>query len=79
MRPLNLTDPAFDPALRLREAYKLMEGFLAEALAEGDRPLSEALHGYLGIAANAESADPRALQRFLEAASRYPTAPTPVP
>lgn len=79
MRPLNLTDPAFDATLTLRDAYKLMEAFLTDALAQGDRPLSEALHGYLGIAANAESADPRALERYLQAAARVPPVSTPVP
>ncbi len=79
MRRLSLTDPAFDEAITLRDAYKLMEAFLTTTLMQGDRPLSEALHAYLGIAANAESADPSALKAYLEAAAHAPRVPMPVP
>ncbi len=73
MRRPSLSDPAFDATLSLRDAYRLMEAFLTETLSRGDRPLSEVLHGYLGIAANAESADPEALRRYLQAAAGVPS------
>lgn len=79
MRRPSLSDPAFDATLSLRDAYRLMEAFLTEALSRGDRPLSEALHGYLGIAANAESADPEALNDYLAAAAAFPTISSPRP
>ena len=71
----SLSDPDFDPRLALRDAYKLMEAFLTQALQQGDRPLSELLHGYLGIAANGESADPAALREFLAEAASFPVWP----
>lgn len=79
MRRPSLSDPDFDATITLRDAYRLMEAFLTEALARGDRPLSEVLHGYLGVAANAESADPEALRAYLAAASAFPTLPGPRP
>lgn len=73
MAHASLSDPDFDRTITLRDAYKLMEAFLTQALYQRDRPLSEVLHGYLGIAANGESADSVALKGYLSEAASYPT------
>lgn len=72
MAHASLSDPDFDRTITLRDAYKLMEAFLTQALCQEDRPLSELLHGYLGIAANGESADATALRAFLAEAASFP-------
>lgn len=67
MTPSALTDPAFDRVVSLRDAYRIMERFASAYLARGDTAVSDFLHVYAGETARGQTADPAAIQDFLDA------------
>ena len=71
----NLEDPAFDRAITLRDAYRIMERFASDYLARGDTSISDFLHAYAGECIGGHTADPAAIQDFLDAAKNVVIAP----
>jgi len=67
MAYLRLTDPVFDRALSLREAYAIMERFLAEYHARGESSTVELLTD-VGIVADGTPGDPAQIYDFLRVA-----------
>ncbi|NUO76559.1 MAG: hypothetical protein HOQ32_11155 [Lysobacter sp.] len=68
MRPSALTDPAFDRAVSLRDAYRIMERFVSAYLDRGDTTVSDFLYAYAGETAGGQITDPAAVEDFLDAA-----------
>lgn len=62
---LTIDDPAFDRAVTLRDAYRVMERFVAAHLQRGEVPTGELL-AYLGIARDGRGGDPAALSDYLD-------------
>jgi hypothetical protein len=62
-------DPRFDRVITLRDAYRIMYGFALEYERRGDLPVS-AFTTYAGLLTNGRSADPAALDDFLEEAGK---------
>ena len=62
-------DALFNREITLRDAYRIMEHFLAKYLSRGDTAVSDFLHGYAGEIASGQSTDPAALYDFLAAAA----------
>jgi hypothetical protein len=61
---VTIDDPAFDRAVTLRDAYRVMERFVAAHVQRGEVPSGELL-AYLGIALDGGSGDPAALSDYL--------------
>jgi hypothetical protein len=64
----SLEDPAFDRAVTLRDAYRVMERFVSEYLGRGDTPVLD-FYTYFWTRLDGESSDPAALDDFLKAAT----------
>jgi hypothetical protein len=62
---LTIDDPAFDRAVTLRDAYRVMERFVAAHVQRGEVPTGELL-AYLGIAPDGGGGDPAALTDYLD-------------
>lgn len=65
-----LEDPAFDRAITLRDAYRIMERFASAYLARGDTLVSDFLHAYAGECIGGGVTDPVAIGDFLDAADQ---------
>jgi hypothetical protein len=63
----NLNDPAFERHVTLREAYKIMERFVADFLVRGDMPISDFLHCFAGSLDTGQTTDPATIDDFLVA------------
>ena len=70
MKHLPLASSEFDRSVSLRDAYRIMERFVADYLARGDTSISDFLHAYAGEVAGGGTTDPTAAQDFLAAAGR---------
>ena len=64
---MTIDDPAFDRTVTLREAYRVMERFIAEHLARGEMPTGM-LIAYLGLSSDRRSGDPAVLPEYLAVA-----------
>ena len=64
-----IDDPRFDRVIPLRDAYRIMYHFALEYERRGDLPVS-AFTMYAGLLTNGQSADPAALDDFLEEAGK---------
>jgi hypothetical protein len=72
---MTIDDPAFDRVVTLREAYRVMERFVADHLDRGEVPTAVLL-AYLGLSPDRRSGDPAALPDYLAAAAAVlPGAP----
>jgi hypothetical protein len=68
--PRNLQDIDFDRPVQLRDAYRIMETFLVDALARGDISISDFLHAFVGSLPSGETTDPAMLEDFLAASTK---------
>jgi hypothetical protein len=76
MSYLRITDNAFERAITLRDAYRIMERFAADYLARGDTAVSDFLHAYAGETRTGHTADPAAAYDFLAAANQILGGPS---
>jgi len=63
----SVNDSEFGRLVALRDAYRIMERFLADFYARGNVPVLDLL-SYLGLRPDGESSDPAAVYDFLKAA-----------
>jgi len=63
-----LQDDAFNREITLRDAYRVMERFVADYLSRGDTPVMDFLHSYASMVSTGQTTDPAALNDFLAAA-----------
>jgi hypothetical protein len=60
-----LQDPVFDHQISLRDAYKVMEGFVSDYISRGDTTITDFLYTYANLIETGETVDPAALDDFL--------------
>jgi len=65
-----VNDTLFDRRIALRDAYRIMERFVAGYVSRGDTSVSDFLYVYAAETATGQSTDPSALYDFLTAAQR---------
>lgn len=70
MAPISIDDPRFDRPVALRDAYRIMQGFVQGYLARGDATVSDFLHAYAAQVPGGRTTDPAALDDFLAAAGQ---------
>jgi predicted signal transduction protein with EAL and GGDEF domain len=63
-----VNDKLFDREITLRDAYRIMERFVANYASRGDTAVSDFLHTYAGEVSSGQSTDPAALYDFMTAA-----------
>lgn len=61
----------------MRDAYRVMQGFVQGYLARGDTAVSDFLHAYAAQALGGRTADPAALDDFLHSAGQVLQPPKP--
>ncbi len=62
---ITVDDPAFDRLVTLRDAYRIMEHFVAAHIGRGEVGTVE-LHDYFALASDRRGGDPAALYDYLE-------------
>ena len=72
---ISIDDPAFDRQVTLRDAYRIMERFVAAHFDRGELGTGELL-GYFAPASDGRGGDPAALSDYLEAASAVLAPPS---
>jgi hypothetical protein len=70
---MNIQDSAFDRAVTLRQAYRIMDRFLSAYHARGESSTVELLMD-VGLAPNGQTGDPAALYDFLDAVAEVENA-----
>lgn len=77
MGAMNISDPAFDRVITLRDAYRAMERVVVEHVGRGEMSTIDFL-SYVGITETGYSGDPAAFEDFLRAVDQVSEGPSGV-
>jgi hypothetical protein len=71
---ISISDPAFDRQVSLRDAYRIMEHFVAAHFQRGELGTGDLL-SYFGLAQDGRGGDPAALYDYLDSANTVLPSP----